>query len=222
MDRVIPGTGIKYLTPRQREERAAANRLRREQGLPTPSSVPGGNKPGPYAPLTLSPTEVKDYGKHVVTLIKNTPVYSGIGLPTEKQLDAVWEIVAFGNFGHHAASAIGIPEATWKTWMQKGRQGTDPYVVMWNRYQTARAAAITVLVARAKQASDAGVWQATYRMLESFAAEDWQKTERIQSDIGDVFKTMLTEIAELRKGKQDALAIETTGRVEALPPGDTA
>ena len=188
-------------------------------GLPTPSSVPGGNKPGPYSPKPE--VLVEDYGKLVVERIKKTTPYNGIGLPTDAQLDAIWEIVAYGNFGHHAAAAIGVPENTWKTWMGKGRQGTDPYTNMWNRYQTARSAAITVLVARAKQASDAGIWQATFRMLESFAAEDWQKTERIQSDIGDVFKTMLTEIAELRKGKQNALAVETEGRVLPLQPGDS-
>lgn len=185
------------LTTAERKARAERNRMARALGQPTSrengdAAVP----PNAYKPIPGGPLEANE---RLLDELDKLPQYAGGESLTEDQLRFICKTVRIGNFPHHVAAAIGIPESTWKNWMDKGRKGVMPYAYMWVQVQKARATAILTLVQTIRKASDTGNWTAAARMLESFASADWMKTERHIEEAGGQYKEMLEELAELRR-----------------------
>lgn len=198
----------KVLTFAERQARAARNRALRSEGKPTPHSAPkgafepdrrpgqpeeGGNGNSPSPTITGS-------AKKVMALLGNVPMYTS-GYLDKVQEDALCEIIEVGNFPHHAAEALGIPKQNFFDWIRRAKVGEEPYLSLLKRLNSSRAKAVVILVARIRDAADYVSWQAAVRMLESMSMDEWMKTEKRVEDVGSVFKELLMELAEARRGK---------------------
>ena len=192
----------------ERQARAARNRALRAEGKPTPKSVSKGSwveeqDPGMPAPggngHSPSPA-IQGSAKKVMALLGNVPMYT-TGYLDKVQEDALCEIIEVGNFPHHAAEALGIPKQNFFDWIRRAKVGEEPYFSLLKRLNSSRAKAVVILVARIRDAADYVSWQAAVRMLESMSADDWMRSEKRIEDVGSVFKELLIELAEARRGK---------------------
>lgn len=210
------------LSSAERKARAERNRMARALGQPTSRENPDAPiPPAAYKPIPGGPLESNE---KLLERLKELEPYDGSGYLSEKQIRFLCEIVEIGNFPHHVASALGVPEGVWKGWMEKGKKGEMPYAHLWVRVQKARGTAVITLVNTIRKASDAGNWTAAARMLESFASMDWMRTEKRIEEPGGQYKELLDELVEYRKKRQGGpqpVTVETTVRVEpekaALP-----
>lgn len=199
------------LTVQERKARAERNRMARSLGQPLSRDNPDAPMPpNAYKPVPGGPLEANEL---LLEELDKVPSYAGGEELTSEQLRFICKVVRIGNFPHHVAAAIGIPEGTWKVWMEKGRKGIMPYAYMWVQVQRARSTAILTLVQTIRKASDAGNWTAAARMLESFASVDWMRTEKRIEEPGGQYKELLDELLEFRKkraGSTQSTPVDTT------------
>jgi len=177
-------------------------------GLKTEPIVPSGSSP--------KPTDVAER-------LKNKALtYAGGEELTDEQITFLCDMILIGNFPHHVAEAIGIPEGTWKSWMTKGRDGTEPYASLRMRVYAARSQATLALVAKLRAAADdPRSWTAAARMLESFRPDDWMRSERRVEEPGEAYKAILSDLAAIRHKKEASLALPSTDKGARVPfPGD--
>lgn len=198
----------KILSFHERQERAERNRYIKA-GLTPPAAserVKGPREPAP------PPVPNPNYAKYdeAVERLNKMPTYAGGEVLTGEQIEAICSVVEIGSFPHHAADVLGIPEGTWKAWMQKGKQGIEPYVYLFHAVKAARAKAINALVVQGRKAADGVAWQAVFRMLESFAADDWMRNERRIDEAGESYKALLNELIESRKVHQTLPGVSAT------------
>lgn len=199
----------KYLTPRERKERADRNRL---------NGTPGGRAPKDEAKKPLLP-EIKEGSPlhtalNVLDKLDSVPHYAGGEELTPVQVAAMCAVIEVGNFPHHVAEAMGIPEGTWKTWMLKGRQGHPTFGPIYQAISAARRRGIISLAAHLRLAAESGTWAAAARMLESLASTDWMRTEKVVDETSSRFLEVLSRLEDMRKKAIPAetrpIVVETT------------
>jgi transposase len=97
-------------------------------------------------------------------------------LPTdEAELTRLEQLIRAGATGEVAAQAVGVDPSTFDLWLQKGRNGVQPYRDFSERVARARAESEAGLVARIASVAGKGSWQAAAWLLERRFPERWGK-----------------------------------------------
>ncbi len=104
------------------------------------------------------------------------PVGSSVRL-TPAVRDRILELVRDGNFKTTAARAVGIPHSTLGTWLQKAREGAEPYASFARDLEVARAESEANALATIKSAAPKS-WQAAAWFLERAFPDRWRMREQ--------------------------------------------
>lgn len=86
--------------------------------------------------------------------------------------------VRAGCYPTPAVEMAGVHKTTFYSWRERGEAGEEPFASFLDRLKKARAEGHVALVARIRQAADAGTWQAAAWLLERQYPDLWARRER--------------------------------------------
>lgn len=107
---------------------------------------------------------------------------------TKELTDRIVLAIKAGNYAKIAAAMVGISEATYYSWLEQAKQpdATPELLEFLESVERAEAEAEISAVARIKQASDNGTWQAASWLLERKHGERWGRNDKIRQEISGV------------------------------------
>lgn len=108
----------------------------------------------------------------------------GSSLCTPELIEQICATIQTGVHPGTAAVANGLGRRTWSEWIEKARDGKEPYLSAMERVETARAKAITVVVPKLLSAfdQDSRNWPSLARWLESFDKQDWLRESKVTTE----------------------------------------
>ncbi len=108
-----------------------------------------------------------------------------MGAPTKltpEVQDIIVSTVARGNFLQTAARLARIDDATMARWLQKGREGAEPYAGFCEAVARAEAESETAMVACVVGASQMDARQAQWHLERRWAGKRWQQRKELSID----------------------------------------
>lgn len=156
---------------------------------------------------------------------KAKPVHK-TGRPTKltPQVEArILKVVVEGNYAETAAEAAGIDRATFLRWMQRGRDGLEPYAAFAAKVTRARAEAETKLVRVIRQSGGAqGAQWLLERTRRRFAARVNLKVEHELEEFLDVAERVLDRDSYVRLLTEFDAKNNDLDVIEPVDPGREA
>jgi len=107
---------------------------------------------------------------------------------TQELIDRICLAIRAGNYAKIAAAMAGISEATYYSWLDQAKKPDASLELLefLESIERAEAEAEITAVARIKQASDNGTWQAASWLLERKHGERWGRNDKIRQEISGV------------------------------------
>ena len=122
---------------------------------------------------------------------------------TPELQDIITSAVARGNFLQTAARLARVSDASLMTWMDKGRQGLEPYAAFLEAVEHAEADSEQAMVAHVIDASGHDPRNAQWHLERRWAGKRWQQRKELQID-GEVVQKRLVLSDEEDEGSTQA------------------
>ncbi len=138
---------------------------------------------------------------------KSLTIRGGRTLCNAELTEEICALVRKGIFPGVAASACGVAARTWRSWVQKARDGEQPYLDAVDAVEQAKSQALVHFVPQllaAAEKSPEKAWMAIARWAEAFDAGNWERKQTVRME-GEVHHTSAPIRIELIERNREAL-----------------